>query len=279
MAEKIWIAQLRVTVLGTRPRVWRRLGAPVTIRLGQLHEVIQISMGWTGKFKHRFFAGDKALLPAWGDTLEDVRIASQEGLRCLVPKKTWSGKPTGLKGEDEDTVHLEEVCREIKDRLYYEYEVGDGWGLSIEVQQLFKAKLHVEYPRCMTGCQASPPEGCGGAERYRRLLEALGRPEDARHREAIRRLGEYFDPVKFDKAWVNERLAMCEGEKVYKEPPVSEKKKKKKAGVRQQEKLKKKTMEKKKKELHSMRDLLLHGKRPVRRKSQEEESGVREESF
>ena len=234
MAEKIWIGQVRVTVLGTRPRVWRRLAAPATIRLRELHEVIQIAMGWTGKYPHRFFAGDRELLPGRDDSLEEASLDRTASLRCIVPKTTASGKPTGLEGEDENEVRLGEVCGENKSRLYYAYEVGEGWGLAMEVQQYFKAKLRVEYPRCMTGQHACPPEDCGGVRGYYRMLQVLADPKGEGHAEAVKRLGKWLNPEAFDKEWVNARLTTWEGEKVYRVQLKNPNKKKKRSGRREE---------------------------------------------
>ena len=57
MAEKIWIGQVRVTVLGTRPRVWRRLAAPATIQLRELARSDSIRDGVDRQVSASFFCG------------------------------------------------------------------------------------------------------------------------------------------------------------------------------------------------------------------------------
>ncbi len=39
------IYQIKVTLLGTRPPMWRRLLVPATLTLAQLHDVLQAAMG------------------------------------------------------------------------------------------------------------------------------------------------------------------------------------------------------------------------------------------
>lgn len=39
------IYQLKVTLLGTMPPIWRRLLVPADLTLAQLHDVVQAAMG------------------------------------------------------------------------------------------------------------------------------------------------------------------------------------------------------------------------------------------
>jgi Plasmid pRiA4b ORF-3-like protein len=39
------IYQLKVTLLGTNPPIWRRLLAPANLTLAQMHDVLQVAMG------------------------------------------------------------------------------------------------------------------------------------------------------------------------------------------------------------------------------------------
>ena len=38
--------QLKITVKGAKPLIWRRILVPSDIRLDRLHMVIQVAMGW-----------------------------------------------------------------------------------------------------------------------------------------------------------------------------------------------------------------------------------------
>jgi hypothetical protein len=39
------IYQIKVTLLGTSPQIWRRLLVPANLTLEQLHDVLQLAMG------------------------------------------------------------------------------------------------------------------------------------------------------------------------------------------------------------------------------------------
>jgi len=46
--------QIKVTLRGIKPPIWRRLRVPGNIRLVRLHEVLQIAMGWSNSHLHLF---------------------------------------------------------------------------------------------------------------------------------------------------------------------------------------------------------------------------------
>ena len=48
------IYQLKVTLAGVRPPVWRRLRVPSAINLKKLHQILQVAFGWTDSHLHEF---------------------------------------------------------------------------------------------------------------------------------------------------------------------------------------------------------------------------------
>jgi hypothetical protein len=56
----------------------------------------------------------------------------------------------------------------------------------------------VQYPRCIDGARACPPEDCGGVGGYEELLAILARPKGKRYREMMEWLGGPFDSEAFD---------------------------------------------------------------------------------
>jgi hypothetical protein len=46
--------QMRITLKGIRPPIWRRVQVRDAIRLAALHEVIQTVFGWTDSHLHQF---------------------------------------------------------------------------------------------------------------------------------------------------------------------------------------------------------------------------------
>lgn len=208
------IYQIRITLRGTKPPIWRKLAVPSGVTLGQLHELIQIAMGWSDCHLHGFVLKDKSLEKnprelarlMTMERFEDM-FAGASGMRTFSPKTDPFGMDLDMEGEDEDAVALAEVCPRVKSKLTYEYDFGDGWEHLIEVQKIIDPKPGTEYPVCLSGKLACPPEDCGGVWGYYDMLEAIENPEHESHEDLTDWLDEDFDPQAFDLEEINACLA------------------------------------------------------------------------
>ncbi|WP_109007066.1 plasmid pRiA4b ORF-3 family protein [Nostoc commune] len=62
------------------------------------------------------------------------------------------------------------------------------------------------YPICITGKRACPPEDCGGSWGYAELLSIITSPSHPEYEERMEWVGEGFSPDTFDINEVNQRL-------------------------------------------------------------------------
>ncbi|HWR57633.1 MAG TPA: plasmid pRiA4b ORF-3 family protein, partial [Thermodesulfovibrionales bacterium] len=46
--------QLKVTLMGIKPPIWRRIQVTGNTKLSRLHDILQIVMGWTNSHLHMF---------------------------------------------------------------------------------------------------------------------------------------------------------------------------------------------------------------------------------
>jgi hypothetical protein len=91
-------------------------------------------------------------------------------------------------------------------RFTYEYDLGDSWRHTIEVEAVDDELEGDDWVVCLDGARACPPEDCGGVGGYADLLETLF---DPRHPdfEAMREwAGPAFAPERFELAAVNAAL-------------------------------------------------------------------------
>jgi hypothetical protein len=177
------IYQLKVTLKEVDPPVWRRIQVP-DCTLGQFHEVLQAVMGWDNSHLHQFIIRGEYYGPRPPD-----------------------GMDLDMEYEDEEEVLLSQVARTgRKGRFVYEYDFGDSWKHEILLEKTVEPEPKVEYPRCVEGANACPPEDCGGPWGYADLLEVLADPKHERHRELKEWVGGKFDPKKFSLDNLNKEL-------------------------------------------------------------------------
>jgi len=176
------IYQLKITLRGIRPPIWRRVQVPGDISLGKLHRIIQAVMGWDDYHLHQFEVD-----------------------------RTYYGPPSpkdefwGFEMKNEHLARLNRIAPREKDKFTYEYDFGDSWKHEILVEKILPPEEGVRYPRCIKGRRACPPEDCGGIWGYENLLEILRDPNHPEHESMLEWSGE-FDPEEFDLEAANEAL-------------------------------------------------------------------------
>jgi len=175
------VYQLKVTLAGSRPPIWRRLLVPGDVTLGRLHEILQILMGWQDMHLHLFASGRTVYSPPELDI--------------------------GAPSRNERKVQLREVLLREKERLRYEYDFGDGWEHTIVAEKILLPGTGGDRPVCLAGKRRGPLEDSGGILGYERLLVILRDPADPEHRELAAWVPEGFDPEAFDLEAINRALA------------------------------------------------------------------------
>lgn len=166
---------LKVTLRHVQPTVWRRLRVPGDATLGELHDVLQISLGWNDSHLHAFRVGAKEYGPI--DEEDDRRII------------------------DEESITLDEIARKQK-KLVYLYDFGDGWEHDVVIEKTVAEPTALE---CLDGGRAAPPDDCGGPGGYEDLVAILADPKDPRHDEMME-WSSNFEPERFDVDEINDGL-------------------------------------------------------------------------
>jgi len=179
------ILQLKVTLLGTMPPIWRRLLVPADLTLAQLHDVLQTAMGWQDGHMHEFSAGHRH----FGKPNPEDRLMGMDPV------------------ENERTVRLSSVLSRVRAKAIYTYDMGDSWEHGIMLEKRLPADPGTTYPVCTGGERACPPEDCGGIPGFYDLLDALGDPTHEQHNELRDWVGEDYDPDVFSLDGVNRMLA------------------------------------------------------------------------
>ncbi len=201
------IYELKVMLRGSKPPIWRRVAVAADMRLSDLHQVIQVVMGWGNYHLHQFVVHNRQPKPT---REESASLNWQERYERLIicRDRCWSDPRMEVEGtEDERKMRLCELAPAVKSKFIYEYDFGDGWEHDIEVVKIGPPAEGVKYPVCIEGKLACPPEDCGGIWGYYEMLEALKDPKHEQHKEFTEWIGGKFDPERFDLKKINTALA------------------------------------------------------------------------
>ena len=147
---------LRITLVGSSPRVWREIAVPSTIKLTSLAHVIVLTMGWE--------ENHLSLFKKWrmeyhvymdGAEMYDYPIedASKFALCDLLGK-----------GEE----------------MAFIYDFGDSWRHKVKVLDcLGYGKDEKQYIRLLDGKNACPPNDVGGISGYKEMLNVIKENPDS----------------------------------------------------------------------------------------------------
>jgi hypothetical protein len=183
MAKKpTQIYQIKVSLDGTHPPIWRRILVPGNTTLLKLHDILQIVMGWYDYHLHMYKIGGSFFGNPADDEYGDLGTI------------------------DEANYKLSQVIHNDGQRFSYEYDFGDSWHHTLLVEKILPPKESVRYPVCLKGKRACPPEDVGGVWGYENFLDAIRDPNHDEHVEYLTWIGGEFDPEAFDLERVNTRL-------------------------------------------------------------------------
>lgn len=214
------VYQLKVTLDGIRPPIWRRLLVRDDATLHDLHAAIQHSFGWENDHLHSFDMGGRRL---GGSPMGAMPVDSM-----------WDDGGE----EDSGDARLNEFALAAKSKFKYTYDFGDDWEHQIIVEKVLTPEQAeaaiVKMPgvpsawrrfttgnptpiaACVGGARAGPPEDCGGCWGYGELCEIMADPDHPEREERAEWLGGFaadpsdksgFHPERFEIGAVNKDLA------------------------------------------------------------------------
>ena len=169
------IYQFKISLKNSKPTIWRRIQVPENYSFWDLHTAIQDAMGWMDCHLHQF-----------SFTIPPFNIRVDIGLP-----------------EDNEYLHSTRVkikkyfLRE-KVKANYWYDFGDDWHHTILLEKILPRDHSQNYPLCLAGKMACPPEDCGGIWNYYHNLKVLSDPNHPEYQDTIEWMGDKFDPVHFD---------------------------------------------------------------------------------
>ncbi len=174
MAKQIY--QLKITLKGTKPPIWRKITVDSSVSLNDLHRIIQITMGWENAHLHSFKKGKDEYAP--------VEFQLDYAM-------------------DSEKVRLNHILKKVNSSIAYEYDFGDGWNHEVKLEKILPTEEDMVSAKCIGGKRSCPPEDCGGVWGYAEMLHIIKDPKHEQYEDFIDWLGDDFDPDLFDIERVN----------------------------------------------------------------------------
>lgn len=174
--------QIKITIKGSKPPIWRRVIVPEQISFYQLHQTIQEVFGWSGSHLHEFE------FPAAGIRVADAN-GGQNDPDLLDAWEKLSEKEL-----------IDDLTAEYP-RFVYTYDFGDCWEHQLLVEKM--VEYPCRYPKVVKFKGDNLPEDCGGIWGYCDLLKRLEtEPED----EGLRQWADSQGMAAFDMEAVNRAM-------------------------------------------------------------------------
>lgn len=144
------IYQLKIHILDVSPMVWRRLLVRDDTNIAQLHGIIQLLMGWENAHLHCF-----------------VIYGKEYGI-------SYSGG-MGF-SDDPQKILLRDFQFRPKDKFRYDYNFHVDWKVQIRVEKIIAPVIGKNYPYCVAGNNAAPPETTFGIDAFTQIRELFRVP-------------------------------------------------------------------------------------------------------
>lgn len=176
------VYQIKITLRYLRPPIWRRVLVPAEMTFADLHDVIQLTMGWGNSHLHEFTVEKRAI--GMAELQDEFEL------------------------ENERKVHLQDVVTGEKFRFRYQYDFGDNWEHDILVEKISPPDPTLKLPHCVKGKRACPPDDVGGVWGFADFVEALADPNHPEHEDLAEWYGDKFDPEAFDLDAANQALSI-----------------------------------------------------------------------
>lgn len=166
--------KLGISIKGSEPAIERIVSVPKDVTFRDLHNILQVAMGWEGGHLYEFIVGDDKVLIGPRRPDSDVRGMGND---VLIPLSKYEGA-----------------------EISYVYDLSCEW-----VHELrFIGETDDLVPKVLEYFERCPPEGCGGVKGFARCNEVLKDPTDPGYPE----VREWFDNhyLDYDVEYANNYL-------------------------------------------------------------------------
>lgn len=179
------LLQLKITLIGFEPAIWRRVLVASDATFFDLHSLIQDVFGWEDEHLHSFrIRRDRGRHRTY---IQPAEQNDHDQSFFLLPGLPVAGTEKE-EYHDELSTRLSQFLNPDSKTIEYEYDFGDSWRHTIKYEKQFSSIEHA--PAVIDGERQGPPEDSamwvGGAEA---ILKASRNKKSAYWRQLVQDWG------------------------------------------------------------------------------------------
>ena len=141
--------QMKITLRGMKPAVWRRFFVPEDMTFNDLADVLIAVMGWSGSHLSAF-------------------EMPKSGMNIMA--NPWSDDETQFGERNGKTVKLSQFLPNEK-KFIFVYDMGDNWEHEVVIEDV-RENYPALYPAVLAYENNCPPDDCGGVWGYMDMLKS-----------------------------------------------------------------------------------------------------------
>jgi hypothetical protein len=175
------LLQFKITLDSIEPPIWRRFEVIDELTFYELHQVIQVVMGWENCHLYEFVYEEVS-------TIGDRQLLDRSGV------------------VDDVDISLDSIFDDPGLEMRYSYDFGDGWDHTLLLEKITQVDKPKYLAKCLEGERNCPPEDCGGPPGYDNLVDVMVNKIQPDYDDLKSWFGSVFKPEKFDLKKINSIL-------------------------------------------------------------------------
>lgn len=170
----VTIFEIRATLVGSSPEIYRTFRIPSSFTLTLLHETFQALFNWENFHRHFFKSADNVI----------INKELERSLKDIFKNNS---------------------------NITYVYDLGNAWTLDVELVKQWDEENSEQFPLCIGGSRKAPPEDSGGIVGYQMALELLEKNDSRDVFLLYEWYGDDYNPEEFSITEINSRLDYLRG--------------------------------------------------------------------
>lgn len=164
--------KIKIELRDSEPLIYRRVIVPSNINFEALHNIIQLSIGWSNSYLYDFNINEENLrVTCDKEAISEYEFYSKLKLNERNDPYGFIRNMLKIKPKLSSEVNID--CYLNKgNKIEYIYDFGDYWKHDIILEGIIEDYMY-DYPKCIEAEGTCPPEDIGGIEEYIEFLEII----------------------------------------------------------------------------------------------------------